>query len=120
MRIHEVGSFVHISPLQVCPVRGLQGGVQGGVQATELHTLEEAVVQQGWRFVQQHYRLPADPYSLLAVWTSSSSSARRSTTSSRKSSPAASADTRPGDSLSDLRDRFRSSVRTAGPSRIPG
>jgi len=47
MRIHEVGSFVHISPLQVCPVRGLQGGVQGGVQATELHTLEEAVVQQG-------------------------------------------------------------------------
>jgi hypothetical protein len=43
MRIHEVGSFVHISSLQVCPVRG----IQGGVQATELHTLEEAVVQQG-------------------------------------------------------------------------
>jgi hypothetical protein len=82
------------------------------VQATELHTLEEAVVQQGWRFVQQHYRLPADPYSLLAAWTSSSS-ARRSTTSTRKSIPA-SADTRPGDSLSDLRDRFRSSGRTIG------
>jgi len=66
MRVHEVGS-PFVSPLQVCPVRGLQA-----VQAAELHTLEEAAVQQGQlgqqgrRVVQQHHRLPAAPIALAS------------------------------------------------------